>query len=258
MQQAAGNAFVSRLKLRAFFLAPVLDRNRLKRHFAASPTQRRFRHCAFTLTELLVSIGIIAILATLTVQGYSKVAASVAKGKCIANLRNLHVAFATYVQDNGYWPQQPDFESAYSQQYQDWWLNTMDPYTKSREVWKCPLLKKYGAYDSGGKKLEIHYTPTRFDARPTTPYRWAEAALAHRGEQYPRQRPSALDAGWERKEPHGSGAEFLQDEKLIALVDHPFSCATQSMAKRTISLASLNPSLSLMWARCVSMVFTLR
>ncbi len=28
----------------------------------------------------------------------------------------------------------------------------MDPYTKSREVWKCPLLKKYGAYDSGGKK----------------------------------------------------------------------------------------------------------
>ena len=78
---------------------------------------------AFTLTELLVSIGIIAILATLTVQGYSKIAASVAKGKCIANLRNLHVAFATYIQDNGYWPQQPDFESAYSQQYQDWWLN---------------------------------------------------------------------------------------------------------------------------------------
>ena len=48
----------------------------------------------------------------------------------------------------------------------------MDPYTKSREIWKCPLLKKYGAYDSEGKKLEIHYTPTRFDARPTTPYRW--------------------------------------------------------------------------------------
>ena len=36
-----------------------------------------------------------------------------------------------------------------------------------------------------------------------------EAALAHRGEQYPRQRPAALDAGWEREEPHGSGAEFL-------------------------------------------------
>ena len=53
-------------------------------------------------------------------------------------------AFAAYVQDNGYWPQQPDFASAYSQQYQDWWLTTMDPYTKSREVWKCPLLKKYG------------------------------------------------------------------------------------------------------------------
>jgi prepilin-type N-terminal cleavage/methylation domain-containing protein len=155
----------------SFLLAPLLDRNYLRGSSRAAHAQRP-RRCGFTLTELLVSIGIIAILATLTVQGYSKIAASVARGKCIANLRNLHVAFATYVQDNGYWPQQPDFESAYSQQYQDWWLTTMDPYTKSREIWKCPLLKKYGAYASKGEKLEIHYTPTRFDARPTTPYRW--------------------------------------------------------------------------------------
>ncbi len=133
---------------------------------------RRLRLSAFTLTELLVSIGIVAILAALAIQGYSKIAASVAKGRCIGNLRNLHVSFATYVQDNGYWPQQPDFSSDYTQQYQDWWLRTMDPYTQSREVWKCPLLKKLGAYGSEGKKLEIHYTPTRFDARPTTPYRW--------------------------------------------------------------------------------------
>jgi prepilin-type N-terminal cleavage/methylation domain-containing protein len=130
------------------------------------------RRAAFTMTELLVSIGIVAILAALAIQGYSKITASVAKGRCISNLRNLHVAFATYIQDNGHWPQQPDFQSAHSQEYQDWWLTTMDPYTKSREIWKCPLLNKFGAYGSGGRKLEIHYKPTRFDARPTTPYRW--------------------------------------------------------------------------------------
>lgn len=129
---------------------------------------------AFTLTELLVAIAIIAILAGLAIQGYSKVSASVSKGKCFANLRSLHVSFAAYIQDIGHWPQQPDFPTAYSQQYQDWWLKTMEPYTQSREVWKCPLLKKFGAYDSQGSKLEIHYTPTRFDARPTTPYRWAK------------------------------------------------------------------------------------
>jgi type II secretory pathway pseudopilin PulG len=133
---------------------------------------RRPRLSAFTLTELLVSIGIIAILGALAIQGYSKIGASVAKAKCIGNLRNLHVSFAAYVQDNGHWPQQPDFSGASSQQYQDWWLKTMDPYTQSREVWKCPLLKKLGAFGSEGKKLEIHYTPTRFDARPTTPFRW--------------------------------------------------------------------------------------
>ncbi|HEY5705512.1 MAG TPA: type II secretion system protein [Terrimicrobiaceae bacterium] len=138
------------------------------------PGSLRLRVRAFTLTELLVSIGIIAILATLATQAYPRVVASIAKGRCMGNLRNLHVSFAAYIQDNGYWPQQPDFSSAYSKQYQDWWLNTMDVYTDSREVWKCPLLKKLGAYDSEGKPLEIHYTPTRFDARPTTPYRWAK------------------------------------------------------------------------------------
>ena len=138
-------------------------------HLARTRNSDRF---AFTLTELLVSIGIIAILTALAIQGYSKIVASVAKGRCIGNLRNLHVSFATYIQDNGHWPQQPDFPTAYSQQYQIWWLKTMEPYTQSREVWKCPLLKKYGAYDSEGTQLEIHYTPTRFDARPSTPYRW--------------------------------------------------------------------------------------
>jgi prepilin-type N-terminal cleavage/methylation domain-containing protein len=133
---------------------------------------QKFRLSAFTLTELLVAIGIIAVLAALAIQGYSKITASIAKGKCITNLRNLHVAFATYVQDNGYWPQQPDFSGNYSQEYQDWWLRTMEPYTPSREVWKCPLLKKHGAYGAAGKRLEMHYVPTRFDARPTTPYRW--------------------------------------------------------------------------------------
>ena len=133
---------------------------------------RRLSVSAFTLTELLVSIGIIAVLAALSIEGYSKIVASVAKGKCIANLKNLHVGFALYIQDNGHWPQQPDFPSAYSQEYQDWWLNTMDPYLNSREVWQCPLLKKLGAYDGEGNELRIHYTPSQFDARPTTPYRW--------------------------------------------------------------------------------------
>ena len=49
----------------------------------------------------------------------------------------------------------------------------MEPYTQSGEVWKCPLLKKFGAYDSQGSIWRFT-TPTRFDARPTTPYRWAK------------------------------------------------------------------------------------
>ena len=152
--------------LRVGFLARSVSPKGAKRQRRGLP--------GFTLTETLVAISITAILAALTIQGYSKIAASVAKGKCISNLRNLHVAFATYVQDNGYWPQQPDFDGAYSQEYQDWWLKTMDPYTQSREVWKCPLLKKYGVrvHDADGKNLEIHYAPTRFDEKPTTPYRW--------------------------------------------------------------------------------------
>ncbi len=127
---------------------------------------------AFTLAELLVAILVVAILAALSIQGYSKIVEYVAKAKCISNMKNLHVSFAAYIQDNGHWPQQPDFEDDYSRQYQNWWLQTMDPYTQSREIWKCPILTKMGASAPEGERLEIHYTPTRFDARPTTPYRW--------------------------------------------------------------------------------------
>ena len=133
---------------------------------------RESSRSAFSLTEVLVAVGVATILAFLAVQGYSKVVASAARAKCIGNLKNLHISFAAYIQDNGHWPQQPDFESAYSEQYQNWWLETMEPYTGSREVWKCPLLKKLGAYDAEGRILEIHYTPTRFDARPSTPFLW--------------------------------------------------------------------------------------
>ena len=178
---------------------------------------RRLRLSAFTLTELLVSIGIIAILGALAIQGYSKIFASVAKGKCIGNLRNLHVCFAAYIQDNGYWPQQPDFSGAHSQQYQDWWLTTMDPYTKSREVWKCPLLKKLGAYDSGGKKLEIHYKPTRFDARPTTPFRWEKQPWLIEVSNIHGNGPLLLMPDGSVRKPHRLGAQLLSNEGLITL-----------------------------------------
>lgn len=54
----------------------------------------------FTLTEILVSISIVALLATLLVTNVRKAAASASATQCSANLRSIGVASASYIADN--------------------------------------------------------------------------------------------------------------------------------------------------------------
>jgi len=49
----------------------------------------------------------------------------------------------------------------------------MKPYGATEKSWKCPtIMRKLGKY-SPDDRPKLHYTPTMFDDKPSTPYKWS-------------------------------------------------------------------------------------
>src|SRR5689334_5527733 len=69
--------------------------------------QRSFRLPAFTLVELLVVIGIIALLVSILLPTLGKARESARTVQCASNLRQVALCFRWYAdqkQHNGFWP----------------------------------------------------------------------------------------------------------------------------------------------------------
>ena len=126
----------------------------------------------YSVVEVLVGIGILLILGSLFVAGYTKYLPVAAKARCLANMRGLHVAFQGYVEDNNMWPQQPDQLNDDDKLYDNFWIACLRPYTDTEKVWLCPVLEKAKLKGVQGDLLKVHYLPTMFDANPRSMYRW--------------------------------------------------------------------------------------
>src|SRR3954452_21043400 len=72
-------------------------------HAAFSPAE--FSRTAFSLVELLVVIGIIAILIALLIPSLSKAREQASRTRCQNNVRQIGVALAVYLNDNGESPE---------------------------------------------------------------------------------------------------------------------------------------------------------
>ncbi|MCX7687346.1 MAG: type II secretion system GspH family protein [Fimbriimonadales bacterium] len=130
------------------------------------------RRVGFTLIELLVVIAIIAVLAALLFPVFSRARAKARQSACISNLRQIGMSIEMYGMDHGdRYPLAVDPTDKYTpqiwQEHPEWqqWIpylpllhEALQPYQKSREIWRCPS-------DTG---MEVQdFTGEAFPARPS-------------------------------------------------------------------------------------------
>ncbi len=125
------------------------------------------------MVEAVVVLALVGILATLIIPAVGPTRDRVEKVACMGNLRAIHVSLGAVLIDNKRWPQVP--EEAERAQMEQFWIDTLEPYGVSGNVWLCPSLKRrYNEDpDSFVDYPRIHYIPGQFDDNPGTPRRWS-------------------------------------------------------------------------------------
>lgn len=134
----------------------------------------------FTLVELLVVIGIIAVLAAILFPVFATARGKARSTHCMANLRQVGTALRMYMDDyDGLYPWAIDPADQNLpiiwQDFPTWqsWIPYMpllhvvlDPYSKSKEIWHCASDFGYDILEDNGLPLPAH--PSSFAAFGTS------------------------------------------------------------------------------------------
>jgi prepilin-type N-terminal cleavage/methylation domain-containing protein len=140
------------------------------------------KRAGFTLIELLVVIAIIALLAALLFPVFATARAKARQSQCLSNLRQIGMSIEMYATDHDdLYPFAVDPTDRYTPQiwrdYPEWqrWIpympmlhEVLQPYQKSREIWRCPSDIGYTIQD---------FTGELFDTRPSSYERYGTSYL---------------------------------------------------------------------------------
>lgn len=132
------------------------------------------RRRAFTVLEVTTVMVVVAILAVMLLPVYQQIESRLARVKCVANLRSLHVAVNLYMQDHHAWPQIKN-DGISREVLATAWIARLQPYGIDQINWICPTIQKeMGGPDlANADNVRIDYTAMPFDSNPQTPFRWA-------------------------------------------------------------------------------------
>jgi prepilin-type N-terminal cleavage/methylation domain-containing protein/prepilin-type processing-associated H-X9-DG protein len=174
----------------------------------------------FTLLEIIATVVVLGILATLcfpVVKGFRARAEGL---KCASHLKGLGLGVQAYITDYRRWPQiapekrgglQSSALSDSAQAFAEKWIAALAPYGVDEATWRCPTvenqMKRQGKKEALQKK-RIDYIPTTFDANPDSPTKWP---------RHP----------WfvERGSLHGTGPNILFGDGSVSNVNELFNSA---------------------------------
>ena len=155
-------------------------------------------HRAFTLIELLVVIAIIGMLAALLLPVLGKTMARVRRAECANDMRNLHMAFYLYKEDNNDWIPREGFDNL-GDVYLNSWSEVRNP--SATDVWynvlPWPYMRKLPARDYAlpsrqvafyERQSKFHCPSARFPSGardPVNPYAIFSRAMNSQLIQYP-------------------------------------------------------------------------
>lgn len=154
-------------------------------HQVTARASRAASRRGFTLVELLVVIGIIALLISILLPALSKARQQAQSLVCQSRLRQVGLAMAMYQSGNQGWPvpftriQDVGFQTGMitdpiTAAYNPRWFNYLEPYTKTYEIFNCPVMTTEpvpfgaGVYCTGNEVAVNNFTD-QWASSPGTP-----------------------------------------------------------------------------------------
>lgn len=185
------------------------------------------RKSGFTLVELLVVIGVIAILAAILFPAFARSRRSALRTQCASNIHQIGLALQAYTQD---WEERypaaycPD--AYYYHQQRPSLKQVLASYTLSAEIWKCP--EDIGETFTSGRSAGVgHRTPPFYtESMCGESYSWPGLGAPFDGaaprtlsslQVYSVRKPAATVLVWESRPWHGdyrADGDYFQSPAL--------------------------------------------